>query len=132
MHQAFPRYQRPLKFLEKSHRDLLQRQLTLRHPAISQNELRAFEGAYEETTKAVERILKTLPNRDLFEKTPHFQEWGGSYEGTRRLLQIEKERYNAAASSYNRLIRRFFVRWVAEKFKFQRRALFRGGEGLEG
>jgi len=120
----FPKFQKPMGPLERSHRTLAQQHNALHAPAISQSQLQGYEEAQGEMAVALKRVLGTLPDAVPFKGKAPFQVWLGCYEGTQRLLKEEKGRYNSLAMGYNHLYQRFFVNWVAQRFHLRSRSLF--------
>ena len=122
--ESLPALAKPLQRLNTSHGRLLKRQAALTTPA-TQDQLREYEKGCSEMAIDLKRIVKTGSGIQPFGKTRPFQEWMGHYQGTERLLALEKQRYNRLAMAYNRIHETFFVNWAAERFELRSRPLFK-------
>ena len=126
---APPEFEKPLRLLKETDQALRQKHEAVTHStSVTQSQLREYETAHRAMTTSVERVVRTWPGA----AANQFQEGIGCYRGVQKLLRTEEARYNASASSYNRLYGTFFLSWVAEKFRMHNRPIFKETERRHG
>ena len=94
--------------------------------AKTPNEKIAANGQFE---SALSRLLVTFENYPQLKATAAFQDLQTQMEGIENRIAVERNRYNEAATPYNKAIRVFPKNLFAKLFGFTRHDLFEGVEG---
>lgn len=98
---------------------------------ITPAQLEAFSEAQSGLSSALSRLLVTVERYPELKATTNFSELQTQLEGTENRIKVERDRFNAAITSFNTSVRRFPTSIFAGIFGFQRKAAFESDAGSE-
>ena len=98
---------------------------------ITPAQLEAFSEAQSGLSSALIRLLVTVERYPELKATANFSELQTQLEGTENRIKVERDRFNAAVTSFNTKMRRFPTSIFAGIFGFQRKATFESDAGAE-
>ncbi len=98
---------------------------------ITPEQLKQFQEAQSGLSSALSRLLVTVERYPELKATDNFKELQAQLEGTENRIKVERDRFNAAATEYNKSVRRFPAALFAGIFGFDTRAQFEAEDGAQ-
>lgn len=99
---------------------------------IDANSINQFSQAQQALSGALSRLLVTVERYPELKATQSFIEFQSQLEGTENRINVERNRYNQAVSTYNTHIKIFpnamYAKWLGFTEEFER---FKSNEGSE-
>ncbi|MEE9371433.1 MAG: LemA family protein [Saprospiraceae bacterium] len=98
---------------------------------ITPGQLEAFSEAQSGLSSALSKLLVTVERYPELRAVANFSELQTQLEGTENRIKVERDRFNAAVTGFNKLARSFPTNIFAGFFGFQRKAAFDSDAGSE-
>ncbi|MDG2450854.1 MAG: LemA family protein [Saprospiraceae bacterium] len=98
---------------------------------ITPSQLEAFNQAQSGLSSALSKLLVTVERYPELKAVSNFTELQTQLEGTENRIKVERDRFNAAVTSFNKSVRSFPTNLFAGLFGFQRKAAFESDAGSE-
>ena len=98
---------------------------------ISADQLKSFQEAQSGLSQSLGRLLMVSENYPELKANQSFAELQTQLEGTENRIKVERDRFNDAATAYNKKIRRFPASFFATIFGFDQKAQFEAQAGAE-
>lgn len=98
---------------------------------ITPAQLKQFQEAQSGLSSALSRLLVTVERYPELKATDNFKELQAQLEGTENRIKVERDRFNAAATEYNKSVRRFPAALFAGIFGFDTRAQFEAEDSAQ-
>lgn len=98
---------------------------------ITPEQLQQFQAAQGELSQSLGRLLVTVENYPELKANANFRDLQAQLEGIENRIRVERNRYNDAATSFNKGIRRFPGSLYASVFGFGQKAQFEAQEGAQ-
>jgi len=98
---------------------------------ITPSQLEAFNQAQSGLSSALSKLLVTVERYPELKAVANFTELQTQLEGTENRIKVERDRFNAAVTSFNKSVRSFPTNLFAGLFGFQRKAAFESDAGSE-
>jgi LemA protein len=93
--------------------------------------MQQFQAAQGELSSALSRLLVTVERYPDIKSNQNFLELQAQLEGTENRISVERRRYNAATTKYNKYIEKF-PNWImANMYGFDNSPLYQAEEGTE-
>lgn len=90
-----------------------------------------FQAAQSQLTGSLSRLMATFERYPDLKANKNFLELQAQLEGTENRINVERNRYNAAAGEYNKKTRKLPGKITAPLFGFEGMGLFESEEGAE-
>jgi LemA protein len=90
-----------------------------------------FQQAQDQLSSALSRLLVVVERYPDLKSTQAFQDLMVQLEGTENRINVERNRFNEVAQSYNTRVRRFPAALFAGMFGFEPKPYFRSQPGSE-
>ena len=98
---------------------------------ITPDQLETFSEAQSGLSSALSRLLVTVERYPELKAVSNFTELQTQLEGTENRIKVERDRFNASVTTFNRTVRSFPTNIFAGFFGFQRKAAFESDAGAE-
>jgi LemA protein len=97
--------------------------------APSAQQLQQFQGAQDELSSALSRLLVVVERYPQLTATQSFRDLQAQLEGTENRIAVERRRFNEAAQAYNTARRQFPTVLYAKAFDFEEKPYFESSPG---
>ncbi|MTI21551.1 LemA family protein [Fulvivirga sp. RKSG066] len=94
-------------------------------------QIQQFQQAQGQLSGALSRLLVTVERYPDLKSNQNFLDLQAQLEGTENRITVARNRFNEAATEYNKLIRSFPANIFAGMYGFERKPLFESKEGAE-
>ena len=91
---------------------------------FDENEMKAFDAAQEELGKSMNRLLVSIENYPDLKAIEAYQTFLAQYTGCENRIYVERTRFNEAVQDYNKSVRSFPGRIIANQFGFETQPYF--------
>ncbi len=98
---------------------------------ITPAQLEQFQAAQSQLGSSLGRLLVTVERYPELKSTAAFTGLQAQLEGIENRIRVERNRFNDAATGFNKSIRRFPASFFASVFGFEQKAQFQAQEGSE-
>ena len=92
-------------------------------------QLQQFQGAQDELSSALSRLLVVVERYPELTATQSFRDLQAQLEGTENRIAVERRRFNEAVQAYNTVRRQFPTMLYAKAFDFGEKAYFAATPG---
>lgn len=99
----------------------------LNNPQAFQN----FEAAQSAMSSALSKLMVVVERYPELKANENFLALQSQLEGTENRITVERKRFSEAVRDFNKLVRRFPERFVAQIFGFEKKAMFEASAGAE-
>ncbi|MDR0412687.1 MAG: LemA family protein [Dysgonamonadaceae bacterium] len=106
-------------------------QVTLDPTNLNEQTMAQFQQVQGELGSAINRLLVSVEAYPDLKANENFRDLQAQLEGTENRIATERTRFNDAAQSYNRLVRRFPNNLVAGMSGFTQKPYFKSQEGAD-
>ncbi|MFZ4401081.1 MAG: LemA family protein [Bacteroidales bacterium] len=93
--------------------------------------MQQFQQAQNGLSSALSKLMVVVEKYPELKATQNFLELQSQLEGTENRINVERNKFNEAAQSYNSFIRRFPNNMFAGMFGFEKKAYFEATAGAE-
>ena len=94
-------------------------------------QLQQFQGAQDELSSALSRLLVVVERYPQLTATQGFRDLQAQLEGTENRISVERRRFNEAVQAYNTARRQFPTLLYAKAFDFEDKPYFESTPGAE-
>ncbi len=98
---------------------------------LTEENLARFQQAQSQLSQGLGRLLVAVERYPELKANANFRELQAQLEGTENRIKVERDRFNDAATEYNKAIRRFPGTLFASAFGFDRKAQFEAEAGAD-
>lgn len=99
----------------------------LNNPQAFQN----FEAAQSAMSSALSKLMVVVERYPELKANENFLNLQSQLEGTENRITVERKRFSEAVRDFNKMVRRFPERFVAQIFGFEKKAMFEASAGAE-
>lgn len=98
---------------------------------LSPEKLEQFQQAQGQLSGALSRLLVTIERYPDLKANQNFLALQSQLEGTENRISVERRRFNDAVRSYNRFVKSFPQKIIANNFGFEEKGYFASESGAE-
>jgi LemA protein len=98
---------------------------------LNESNLAAFQQAQDQLSGTLSRLLVSVERYPELKATQSFRDLQAQLEGTENRINVERQKFNEEAQTYNTKIRRFPQNIVAGMSGFEKKAYFQAAEGSD-
>ena len=99
--------------------------LTLDPASMTQEQLSGFENAQQLLDDAVNDVIVSVENYPELKAIESYQTFLAQYEGSENRIFVERKRYNEMVQAYNKSVRSFPAKYIANWFGFEQHPYFK-------
>ena len=86
---------------------------------MTQDQLAGFENAQQQLGNAVNDVIVSVENYPNLKAIESYQTFLAQYEGSENRILVERRRYNEMVQAYNKSVRSFPGKFIAQWFGFE-------------
>ncbi|MFC2080320.1 LemA family protein [Bacteroidota bacterium] len=105
--------------------------ITIDPSNLTPQSMAQFQGAQDELSGALSRLLVTIERYPDLKANQNFLELQAQLEGTENRISVERRKFNEIAKDFNATIRRIPKNIIANIAGMEKRAYFESAEGSE-
>lgn len=98
---------------------------------LTAENLQQFQEAQGQLSSSLGRLLVTVERYPELKANSNFRDLTAQLEGTENRISVARDRFNEAATAYNKKVRRFPASFFASVFGFDEKAQFQAQEGSQ-
>ena len=92
---------------------------------MTQEQLSGFENAQQLLDDAVNDVIVSVENYPELKAIESYQTFLAQYEGSENRIFVERKRYNEMVQAYNKSVRSFPAKYIANWFGFEQHPYFK-------
>ena len=98
--------------------------VTVTPDAMTQSQLSSFENTQQQLGIAVNEVMVSIENYPELKAMESYQTFLAQYTGCENRILVERRRYNEQVKDYNKSIKSFPAKYIAEYFGFEAHPYF--------
>ena len=98
---------------------------------LTEENLAQFQAAQDQLSSALSKLMVVVERYPDLKANENFLQLQSQLEGTENRINVERNKYNEIAKTFNAEIRRFPKNFIASLFGFSKKAYFHAQEGAE-
>ena len=98
---------------------------------LNAQSLQQFQEAQGQLSSSLGRLLVTVERYPELKANSNFRDLTAQLEGTENRISVARDRFNEAATAYNKKVRRFPASFFASIFGFEEKAQFQAQQGSQ-
>lgn len=98
---------------------------------LTSENIQQFQAAQDQLSNALSKLMVVVERYPDLKANENFLQLQSQLEGTENRINVERNKYNEVAKSFNANIRKFPKNIIANMFGFEKKAYFEAQEGAE-
>ena len=98
--------------------------VTVNPESMTQDQLSSFENTQQQLGIAVNEVMVSIENYPDLKAMDSYQTFLAQYAGCENRILVERRRYNEQVQDYNKSIRSFPAKYIAQHFGFEKKPYF--------
>ena len=98
---------------------------------FSEKNIQQFQAAQDQLSNALSKLMVVVERYPDLKANENFLQLQSQLEGTENRINVERNKYNEVAKSFNANIRKFPKNIIANMFGFEKKAYFEAQEGAK-